>query len=156
MEPNWNLLKKELEFDGTLPDIWVSGTTLEDVKKFFEYLKTSSFEITVSDSTDESVWKEFDIGGYYSSISADQPLEIFHLDNNGVTINWFLMSEKSVDFDIDPRQITDADKLGVVLQFMKELSALLKKEVVLSPEGGPDHPILVCDPVRNELRYIPA
>ncbi|MFC5831412.1 hypothetical protein [Nonomuraea insulae] len=54
-------------------------------------------------------------------------------------------AEETVDFDVGLRELQGQERLDVLCGFLRAFGRRLGKPVVMTPEGGPEHPVLGFD-----------
>ncbi len=133
---NWTELKKAIYcWDGSWRDIYVLGTTAEDWKKWIEYVnknykidwyngKTNKDEIKI----DFNVILEYWNGNHDLCPTA----KVFI---NRIQANAHFFDENVIENDIDPREFSTIDDHNKLIKYMIELSILLDKEIILTPEN---------------------
>ncbi|MEK0097988.1 hypothetical protein WDA79_05635 [Streptomyces sp. A475] len=135
----------DLEWEGCLPDVWVTGTTVQDWQAVLDLIVASGWRSEYSeggvviplpragealsrpadaDCTDLRVWLTPDM------------LAIFRLE-----------SADEIGFDVDLRELQGQDRLDVLCGFLRAIGRRLSKPVVMTREGDWDqcHPVLGFD-----------
>lgn len=156
---NWEIVKKDFEFDGSLIDIYISETTLNDWLKIINYLKNSpeyrielsvdylynnSKEITLEDNIKELINERDN----YNSC-----LKIYR---EKIQINNHFYAIDEIEFDIDPREINNQQSLNIILDFINNLGKITKKEIFLTPENYKEKPIIKYVPYMDYFIYLKA
>ncbi|MET9904460.1 hypothetical protein [Streptomyces sp. NPDC006446] len=135
----------DLEWEGCLPDVWVTGTTVQDWQAVLDLIVASGWRSEYSEGgvviplprarevlswpadaecADLRVWPAPDV------------LAIFRLE-----------SADEIGFDVDLRELQGQERLDVLCGFLRAIGRRLSKPVVMTPEGDWDqsHPVLGFD-----------
>lgn len=81
---------------------------------------------------------------------------ILHIDEGQLNIYCYFFTPEQIEFDFDPRDITDDQRLTRLLDFIHLLGNLLQKQVVLTPESDEAIHYLSYDPVtQNDTWSLP-
>ena len=62
--------------------------------------------------------------------------------------------EEEIELDVDPREVTTQQHMDSVLKFMAELGSILKHDVILTEENGPEHIWFEYEFDIDRIRYI--
>jgi hypothetical protein len=145
---SWGKCETDFEPDGSLRDIYVLQTTLDDWLAVLSSVTAPPYSATVD-------------GAAASSVSVDLPALLAHpgvhllsFPVGRVDVNCHFFSEKEIEFDFVPNGLTEEDLKGL-LTFMSSLGRLTGKLVVMTPENCPTHPIFRCDPRQGSVEYVP-
>lgn len=135
--------KKAFYVDGSLRDIYVHGTTEQDWQRLLTFLLSSSYHL------------EFMVDEQQRQIPA-QVEDIFVLTHDyGVTLSvdetqlalhCHFFTTKEIEFDLDPRNMNNEQRISRLLDFIHTIGRLLNKEVVLTPENASWVPLFRFDP----------
>ncbi|MFJ8009955.1 hypothetical protein [Streptomyces fagopyri] len=135
----------DLECEGCLPDVWVTGTGVEVWQTVLDLIMESGWRSEYSEGgvvlplpragevlsrpagaecADLRVWPALDV------------LAIFRLE-----------SPEEIGFDVDLRELQGQERLDVLCGFLRTIGHRLGKPVVMTPEGDWDqnHPVLGFD-----------
>jgi hypothetical protein len=140
----WETAREIFEWDGSWRDLYVFGTTVLDWDRLLQALRASSFQIEFTQGGEpaalpKSFAEHFDAG-------PDRPLIMLSVLVDGVRLNAHMFCDDEIEFDIDPREISGPDRFGALVSFMNFAADALASTVVLAPENGPQHPLLVAHP----------
>jgi len=150
MDPgvSWDGCKADFEADGSLRDIYIVRTTLEDWRAVVSLVTASPYSATLD-------------GEDASGISIDVPALLAHpaahllsIRVGRLDLNCHFFSEDEVEFDFVPNGLNEED-LRSLLTFMSSLGRLTGKLVVMTPENVRTHPIFRFDPQRGTIEYLP-
>ena len=118
--------------DGSLRDIYVFDTGIDDWNKMLQLLKRKLYVVT------------FFLDGEVSTLPAEAE-SIFALksdyacllsvDLSGLLLNCHFFCLDQIEFDIAPSEVTEEAKFEGLICFMNDLSNELRKMVVLTPEN---------------------
>lgn len=135
---NWMSCKNEFKPDGSLRDIYIPHTTLEDWESFYKFLlrRDQSFQYSRSDN------QKVSLPSTAAEVFQDtRCVHTLSIDIGGVFLNCHFFTVKQIELDFDPEYVNSQARLDVVLNFMREAGRLLEKEVLLTPENGIEVPI---------------
>lgn len=136
---NWNQLKSKVYvWEGGWLDIYVHDTTRTDWQKWVQYVN-QNYRIdwyngrTERDETkiDFSVIEDFWDGNHDLTSTA----KIFI---NNIQINAYFFDDTEIENDIDPREFNTIEDHNKLIDYLKELSDILDREVTLTPENCPE------------------
>lgn len=133
---------------GSLQDILVLDTDAADWQRLLDFLRADALRL------------DFSIDG----IPADLPItaaQIFPVwrqaapallvDFQGVRLGCYFFDPSETELDFDPRDVTSDEQRTALLAFMRTLSDLLDKPVVLAPEGSHDEVLIRFEPVSQTV-----
>ena len=123
--------------DGSWRDIYVLNATRDDWKKWSEYVSTN-YKVS---------WYAEDYNNGLASDRIDSWFIDYRWDSehyvttasvylNRVQINCHFFIESQIENDIDPKELESIDDHNRVVNYMKSLSKLLDKEVILTEENN--------------------
>lgn len=147
---DWQQVKAEFEWDGSLRDLYVLNTDTEVWQKVIEFIRTSEYPY------------RFEMDGEESPLPADVAAlfemraevgVLLSLDVHGITINCYFFVEDEVEFDIDPREIDGEVKLQALIGFMRRIGRATGRAVRLTPENWQKSIIFEYLPENDEVRY---
>ena len=145
----WDDYKKAFEFNGTWRDIYITETELKDWKTLLEFLAEGSYPVKFLVNGAEqplhtNVWQIFQ----------DQKKDLMPLlsiDISGVAITSHFFDQNEIEFDLDPREVTDSSKAEAILDFMKQIGDELDKPVHLTEEDAAEDAWFSYDPATGEM-----
>jgi hypothetical protein len=139
------------EHDGTLRDIYVFGTSLEDWDRFLRFAR-------------RSYPTEF-LVGLEPREMPDDPVSIFEEREHdpvllrvfvdGVQLNCHFFWTEEIELDLDPAEVRTPEDGRRVLQFLKQLGDAINRPVVMTPEELPESPYYRYEPLTAEPVYCP-
>lgn len=152
IEIDWTNLKDKIyDYDGSWRDLYVLNTNVTDWEKWANYVNESyviswhNKKKDINESLiDFSVIKEYWNGNGDLMSSANVFIE-------NIQINAHFFGDSEIENDIDPREFNSIEDHNKLIKYMVELSTLLDKEVILTPEGIPK---VVLISVNRDIVYI--
>ena len=140
----WEELRNSVyEIDGSWRDIYVLNTTKEDWLKWADYVNNNYPVIWIDAELEESLtFDKIDLQTVVRHFDGRQFNSSAKVLVNGIGVNAHFFTEEEIENDIDPsfiRSITDHDNL---MNYMKAVSILLNKEVILTGENCSDYAML--------------
>jgi hypothetical protein len=76
------------------------------------------------------------------------------IDASGILINCHFFSKEEIEFDIDPKDVTEQSDLDALCEFMRMVGKVVGKPTILTPENFQDKPIILFNPETNELNFV--
>lgn len=149
---NWDDCKVDFEADGSLRDIYVLDTTLDNWQSVLGFLTAAPYSATLT-TGGQPIPIPPDLRVLFVRSESPPPLLSFRIGRVGMGCNFF--AEQEIEFDFSPEGLTERDIVGV-LHFMCELGHLTDRIVVLTPENCQSRPIFRCDPARRLVEHVPA
>ncbi|MDQ0226060.1 hypothetical protein [Metabacillus niabensis] len=126
--------------DGSLRDIYVQACNLNDWQKFYDWIRTSSWNILLY-KDDQLVEYKGKFVDYLFKEKKNHHIRLT-IPINGILINCYFFSEDEIEFDIDPKEINNVYDANTVFEFMKSLAKILGKQCILSEENTPEIPLV--------------
>ena len=129
---NWTELKKEIYYcDGSLRDIYVLQTNLEDNEKWTDLINQ--------------------LRGY---LKGEHDLcSSAHVYIDKIQINNHFFIDNEIENDISPKEINSIEDHEKILKYMKEISVLLDKPVILTPENEQEK--ILIRVTNDQIDYLP-
>lgn len=129
---NLKSIKAVLYIDGSLRDIYVLGTTLEDWQKLLDFLHTGLYAVSFLVAGEqrplptriEEIFLLIHSSGGMMRIDGDQ-----------LALHCYFYTDEEIEFDLDPRTINSEELLSRLLDFIRAIGNLLNKPVILTPEN---------------------
>ncbi|MDX3697630.1 hypothetical protein PV726_47130 [Streptomyces europaeiscabiei] len=135
----------DFEWEGCLPDVWVTGTTVQDWQAVLDLIVASGWR---SEYSEGGVVMPLPRAGEVLSRPADAECADLRvwlaLD---VLAIFRLESADEIGFDVDLRELQGQERLDVLCGLLREIGRRLGKPVVMTPEGDWDQsrPVLGFD-----------
>jgi hypothetical protein len=150
---HWSAFAAEFYRDGSLRDIYLKDTQLDDWNIIAQFVLGHAYPIAFSGAW-SSVTFPPDIARLFPK-SADDELTLLEIDVSGVRVCCHFFTEQEIEFDLDPSDVDTPYKLDAIFHFMKGLAAAIGKDAVLTPENMPDTPIFRCRPDASAVEHTP-
>jgi hypothetical protein len=130
--PSWSEVKDRFDFDGSLRDVYVPGTTRNDWERFVGFIAQPSFSASMTrDEKQLEVGLPEDFFDYDGG--ASYPLMKFVVAGIDCVCHFF--AEVEIEFDIDPVQMKSETQFSEFVSFLEDIAGLLHKDVVLTDEN---------------------
>jgi hypothetical protein len=149
---DWQKYKDEFTCDGSLRDIYVLKTNINNWQQFLDFLRSSN--IPHRFGGEDNLEYLNDLASYFEERSQHGSL-ILSIDLNGVILNCHFFIETEIELDLDPKDVTDEGKASGVFKFMENLSETLSIPVRLTPENTENTAIFEYTPGNHIWNYIP-
>lgn len=132
----WTELKDKIYYwDGSWRDIYILNTTRQDWNRWIAYVnknysidwfngKTNTDEKKVDFNVIEEFWN--------GNLDLCSTAKVF-IDN--IQINAHFFDDTEMENDIDPREFTSIEDHDKLVKYMTDISILLDKEIILTPEN---------------------
>lgn len=132
----------DLDLNGTLPDVHVPATTVEDWRALVDLVQSEGWEFA------------YLVDGGARPLPATVE-EMLSLREAGVQLNvwpvpgvlaiFWLYEAEQLDFDVDLRELQGQSQLDVLCRFLSTIGRRLRKSVLMTPEGFGNEPVLGYD-----------
>lgn len=150
---DWTELKQKIYYcDGSLRDIYILQTSNEDDKKWTDYVNKNyliqwfnGIKQTNENIIDFEVVKGYLNGKHDLCSSASIFIDKIQINNH-------FFSDKEIENDIDPRDINNIQDHEKIIKYMSELSNLLDKTVILTPES--EQETILIKVTKNKIEYL--
>jgi hypothetical protein len=145
---DWQAVKGAFLQDGSLRDIYIVGSTLDDWQSVFEVLKTSEYVFRFSRQGEvqplsadilQTAHENYDLG------------YLLQVDVGGPLLNCHFFPNEEIEFDLDPREVVSIDAAERVFSFMRRLGSAVKKPVHLTGENMKEWLLFVYEPHTGEI-----
>ncbi|GAA4929294.1 hypothetical protein [Mucilaginibacter defluvii] len=145
---NWNAIKKALYFeDGSLRDIYVLDTTLNDWMMWAEYVNKNYIVEFFDHNTNLSAAQlNMERVNMYWDGKLECVFSASVIIENAILKTYFF-SPDEIEVDISPNEIINPEFHNALLIYMKDVSVLLGKSVLLCEENSKGNVLLRVDPV---------
>jgi hypothetical protein len=141
------------EPDGSLLDIYVKDTTLDDWLTLIDFLNAShklKYVTTLEGENTEKINKDY-IQKLLTDTSGELERRAVSIYFETLILNSFFLAD-AIKFDADPREFKGQREFETIIEFMKVISKLLNKEIILTAEGYPDYPLITMNSKSNWLK----
>ena len=149
----WETVAEDFVPDGSLRDVFVSGTDLSDWQRVVQYLLGSGLALRLT-LNDEPA--DLTADGVEELFAAQEEASVLlTIDIAGMQLNCHFFWPADIEFDLDPKEVTETN-FAALLEFMRSVGSRLEKDVVLAPENMPHHPFLVYSAERAAFDFVPS
>lgn len=148
---NWAAYKAEFVPDGSLRDICVFQTDMEDWHTAAGVITAQGYDLKFLQKLTGRRFPE-DLHSLFPS-SADEELTLLTIDISGVLLNCHFFTNEQIEFDLDPAEVKSADQLARLFELMHAIAGALGKDVLMTPENEKLHPIFRCRPLSDQVEY---
>jgi len=149
----WNHVGGEFYRDGSWRDIHVLETGIEHWQRALDALRSSPFRLQYFRGGVECPLPADAADAFPDPDYADRLLSV---DLHGPIANTHFFTEKEIEFDLDPKQVSGQRELDSILQFMHLLAAATKREAILTPENAEHIAIFRVRPDDPNVEYTPC
>ena len=131
MALDWEQCKTAFEVDGSLRDIYVLGTTIDDWQSFLDSLAGAETAVFCDGTPCDlpalvELFDQDDLAAYLLTLRLGK-----------VQLNCHFFTVEEIELDLDPSEVTSEIEFEAVLAFMSDLGRRLRKTVVLTDENRP-------------------
>jgi hypothetical protein len=150
---NWDDVRQDFDWDGSLRDIYVLDVGLSGWRGLWRLLKQAT------------AWRiTYQVDGNSVGLPDDVEVPLRLRPNAAALVSVFLgnvrfnshfFDDGDIEFDLDPREVTDQTALDAVLTFMREVGQATSANVLLTPENMPAVPMIRYDSTTNTFSHIP-
>jgi hypothetical protein len=131
---SWEDYRKAFEFNGSWRDIYITETELKDWKTLLEFLSEGHYPVrylvnNVEQPLSINAWQIF-------QDKKEDKLPLLWIDVSGVMLACHFFDQNEIEFDLDPREVTDETRAEAVFNFMKRLADELDKDVIMTEENA--------------------
>jgi hypothetical protein len=146
---NWEQYQKEFEWDGSLRDIYIFKTSLDDWQKLLDYIRACRYT------------SEYKIDGDAVALP-ERAATIFECENSrsllsgnvgNLVLYCHFFTVDEIEFDLDPREVKVERDLEELFDFLRRLCRISNKQTVLTPENAPELWIFRFNPGIDEPEY---
>lgn len=133
----WSELKERVYFvDGSLRDIYVLDINHDDLEKWSQYVNTNH----VVEFYDSRVGLTVDNVSFHAVLQTwtekERESVMTTIRIGAITINCFFFDQNEIENDIDPKEFNSIQEHDSLVAYMKDVSKLLNKEVILTHENA--------------------
>ena len=139
METSWSEIKSKVYYqDGSLRDIYVLNASKEDWEKWADYVnqRYSVHFYNEGDDISEDQVNFALVVELWEQKQGFQASATILVGNTQIKSHFF--DEMEIENDIDPSEICSPEDHEKLLAYLKDISVLLGKEVIITPENAPD------------------
>lgn len=148
----WDTFAMEFYRDGSLRDIYVFETDLEDWRKMATFVGRN-YQFTFCGEWREATFPP-EIAVLFPR-NDESALTMLAIDVTGVRVNCHFFDAREIELDLDPADVRDPSALNGIFTFMKGLARSVEKDVLLTPENMREIAIFRCRPREDLIEHAP-
>lgn len=149
---DWSFIAPDFKPDGSLRDIYILGTSIDDWARVWNVLTASgslTFNVDgVSGIPPADVREAFKLHASHSVTAC------YRLGKQQLNCHFFV--EEEVEFDLDPRDVDGPVEAERLAQFLVVLGRATSKEVRLTAENEPEAVIAGYSPTSDSVIWSPV
>ena len=144
---DWKICKEAFEWDGSLRDIYICETSLDDWQNFLDFLREGEYQVRfLVDKTPYPLPTKVN----WIFEQPERPLLSIEISNITLNCHFFIIEE--IELDLDPREVTDEAKLNQLVKFISDISLTLGKKVKITPENSSDIALFKFVPANEKVK----
>jgi hypothetical protein len=133
---NWEILRKKIYYiDGSLRDIYVKDTNMQDWEKWIDLVNTKyevKFNNVLSGEIESQINKSIVFDYWNGKTDLLNNVTIYLGD---ILVKCYFFGGNEIENDITPTEINSIEDHNRLVDYLKDVSACLGKEVMLTPEN---------------------
>jgi hypothetical protein len=145
----WEMCSQYFKADGTLRDIYIHRTTIEDWRTILDMLRANFIVEYFVDGSPCQPPPNADAA--FAVRNTSNPMLRICIGSIVVVCHFFTTEE--IEFDIDPREVVSQPSFDELLGFLRKLGGTINKVVVLTYENDELNPIISYEPSIGEFRH---
>lgn len=138
--------------DGSLRDIYILSTKLEDWQLFLDFIKEEKWKVEFYKDSQRTNYIGFNAAELF--IKKKNYVTKMTVILEGLSVNCHFFSEDEIELDIDPVEVNSISRAESIFYFMVELANRLNREVRITPENLPNHSLVRCRPKTSTIEYV--
>ena len=150
MNYNWENINWIFKPDGSLRDIYIQNTSIEDWGKLIDLLN-SKYKLKYFS---ESKINKEDVLKYLKDETGEMECRTVFIEIENIKINCHFFLIEQIEFDIEPNEIKTKLDFEKVLSFMSLISSTLKKQITLTGENEANFPLVKINTEENVFKII--
>jgi hypothetical protein len=140
--------KEAFEWDGSLRDIYIHDTTLNDWQIFIDLIRHGRYNFSFVTGDNSSSLPD-NVQGVFNQ----QETSLLSISINGMMANCHFFGIEEIELDIDPREVVSEENFRDLMDFISSLGQALAKQVRITTENLPNRPLFLFEPENNEVKY---
>jgi hypothetical protein len=150
----WQKINTSIYYkDGSLRDIYIYNTTIHDWKKWIDYVN-EKFKIIFHNRSNDITSDKIDIKDVIKYWRKENEYGVFaSIDVYGIKLMCYFNLKNEIETDFAPNEIKDVDDHNNLINYLKTVSTILQKPVIVTAEMKEDEILLT---VINEDIYYPS
>lgn len=149
---DWPRISSAFESDGSLRDVYILDASLTDWERAWAFLLGIEAELTLQIGG-EQVLVPDDVGPIFVARQRGDTATL-SCRFGRVTLNCHFFAQEEVEFDVDPREIDNADAACDLTSFMVGLCEATSMEILLTAENNREGVIAKVSPGSRNIRWL--
>ena len=145
----WEECSEAFKVDGSLRDLYIFDTTLNEWDEFLQFLKFSQYSVEYSI---DDVTAEIPISAHRGLNDRKHSHKLV-IRFDTIRLNCFFFMENEIELDIDPKEINKQEDLDALLEFISMLGNTLSKEVFITEENSPEEVWIHYSPKQDRVYF---
>ncbi len=150
MDYNWENINWIFKLDGSLRDIYIQNTSIEDWGKLIDLLNS---EYNLKYFSENKIKKD-EVFKYLQDETGEVECSNVSIEIENIKINCYFFFIEQIEFDIDPSEIKTKSDFEKILLFMTKISSTLKKQITLTGENEANFPLIKINVEENIFKII--
>ena len=134
----WEKIKTDIYYsDGSLRDIYVLDSTIEDWKKWIDFINENyqvkfKYFDNQGNKKIESKINFYEVSKYWNNYENSISAEFLVGE---VLLKCYFFSVDEIENDFFPEEVKTIEQHNLIIEYLKSISKILNKEVILTPEN---------------------
>ena len=150
MNYNWENINWIFKPDGSLRDIYIQNTSIEDWGKLIDLLNS---EYNLKYLSKNKIDKD-EVLKYLKDETGEVECSTASIQIENIKINCHFFLIEQIEFDIEPSEIKTKSDFEKVVSFMNLISSTLKKQITLTGENKANFPLVKINFEENIFKII--
>jgi hypothetical protein len=148
IEIDWKRERQAFEVDGSLRDVYVLDTTIDDWRAVIEHFESGPYGVRFTNPNLKPP-----IAPQIGQLVGAETRPSMFVDVGEVLLACHLFKVDQIRLEMDPRDISESN-VRPLLELMADLGDLTGRTVVLTPENMPDVPYYRYAPENGRLEWV--
>lgn len=153
MQPPWERVQPDFEWDGSLRDLYVLDTSESHWHLLVEFLRDSEYPLEFFVDQEPSPLPA-SVAAIFSVRKRASPLLRIGVDGFTVCCHFFCPDQ--IELDIDPREVDRAERFAQLCAFIESVGLVLERSVLLTHENRPECPFIRFDSATRSFSFVPS
>jgi len=150
MSYNWENINWIFKPDGSLRDIYVQDTSLNDWGNLIDLLNS---EYNLNYFSENKIDKD-KVYKYLEDETGEVEFSTVSIELEKLKINCHFFMIEQIEFDVEPSEIKTQSDFEKILSFMTKVSSALKKQITLTGENDATFPLIKINVEENVFKII--
>ena len=130
----WNEAKEAFDHDGSLRNLYILKTDVNDWQTFIDFLRQSEYTLTFRQGEEFALPKRAE--AVFAKMQEIVPL--LSINIGGIILNCHFCWEEDIELDLLPTEVNGPERCSVLFAFMVAMAQATGKDVILTPENLPE------------------